>query len=77
VVPALQDHVDHARRPRQHLLRLPRVGNYPGDFLRHSNFVLHRQPDDGSALFNGGTNAWDSPTSWTDDVSWVVSPPWA
>src|ERR1017187_3686784 len=91
--------------------------NYPGDFLRHSNFVLYRQPDNGSALFNsdatfcpqagkngqgnsfassnyptkfirhynnnvyiasnGGTNAWDSPTSWTDDVSWVVSPPWA
>ncbi len=25
--------------------------NYPGDYLRHQNFVLHRQPDDGSALF--------------------------
>jgi hypothetical protein len=91
--------------------------NYPGDYLRHSNFVLYRQPDDGSALFNsdatfcpqpgkngqgnsfasvnypakfirhynnnvyvasdGGTNAWDTPTSWADDVSFVVSPPWA
>ena len=25
--------------------------NYPGDFLRHSNFQLRRQPMDGSALF--------------------------
>jgi len=25
--------------------------NYPGDFLRHSNFQLFRQPMDGSALF--------------------------
>lgn len=25
--------------------------NYPGDFLRHSNFQLYRQPMDGSALF--------------------------
>jgi hypothetical protein len=25
--------------------------NFPGDFLRHQNFQLHRQPDDGSALF--------------------------
>ncbi|WP_290061576.1 alpha-L-arabinofuranosidase B [Amycolatopsis solani] len=24
--------------------------NYPGDYLRHSNYQLHRQPDDGSAL---------------------------
>jgi hypothetical protein len=25
--------------------------NFPGDFLRHSNFQLFRQPNDGSALF--------------------------
>jgi hypothetical protein len=25
--------------------------NFPGDFLRHQNFQLHRQPMDGSALF--------------------------
>jgi non-reducing end alpha-L-arabinofuranosidase len=25
--------------------------NFPGDFLRHQNFQLHRQPNDGSALF--------------------------
>ena len=91
--------------------------NYPGDFLRHSNFQLYRQPMDGSALFradatfcptagksgqgtsfasynyptrflrhynntvyiagDGGSNAFDSATSWTDDVSWAVSAPWA
>ena len=91
--------------------------NYPGDYLRHSNFTLYRQPDDGSSLFaadatfcpvagmngqgnsfpsdnyparyirhynsstyiasDGGPNAWDSTTSWADDVSWVVSQPWA
>jgi hypothetical protein len=91
--------------------------NYPGDFLRHSNFELYRQPMDGSALFrqdatfcpetgkngqgysfrsynyptryirhydntvyiasDGGPNAFDSSTSWTDDVSWDVTQPWA
>lgn len=25
--------------------------NYPGEFLRHSNYQLYRQPDDGSTLF--------------------------
>ncbi|MEV6111651.1 alpha-L-arabinofuranosidase B [Streptomyces sp. NPDC052109] len=91
--------------------------NYPGDYLRHSNFRLYRQPMDGTALFradatfcpqtgksgtgtsfasynyptrylrhydynlyvasDGGSNDFDSSTSWTDDVSWVVSSPWA
>jgi non-reducing end alpha-L-arabinofuranosidase len=91
--------------------------NYPGDFLRHSNFELYRQPMDGSTLFredatfcpetgkngqgysfrsynyptryirhydntvyiasDGGSNAFDSSTSWTDDVSWDVTQPWA
>jgi hypothetical protein len=91
--------------------------NFPGDFLRHQNFQLHRQPNDGSALFrsdatfcpragmngqgttfasfnfptrflrhfnntvfiasNGGTNAFDATASFADDVSWVVSSPWA
>jgi non-reducing end alpha-L-arabinofuranosidase len=90
--------------------------NYPGDFLRHFNFQLLRQPMDGSAIFradatfcpeagrngqgtsfrsfnystryirhynntvyiasNGGSNAFDSATSWADDVSWVVGSPW-
>jgi hypothetical protein len=89
--------------------------NYPGDFLRHSNFQLFRQPMNGSALnradatfcpqagksgsgtsfasfnfptrfirhfnntvyiaSNGGSNAFDSATSWAADVTWAVSPP--
>jgi len=91
--------------------------NFPGDFLRHQNFQLFRQPMDGSALFradatfcaqpgrsgqgtsfasfnfptrfirhfnnnvyiasNGGSNAFDSANLWADDVSWVVTGPWA
>ncbi|MFF7184324.1 alpha-L-arabinofuranosidase B [Streptomyces sp. NPDC008222] len=91
--------------------------NYPGDFLRHQNFRLYRQPMNGTALFradatfcpvtgksgtgtsfasynypgrylrhydhglylasDGGSNTWDSATSWTDDVSWAVTSPWA
>jgi hypothetical protein len=91
--------------------------NYPGDYLRHSDFRLYRQPMDGTALFrqdatfcpqtgksgtgtsfasynyptrylrhydydlyiasDGGSNAFDSSTSWADDVSWAVSAPWA
>jgi non-reducing end alpha-L-arabinofuranosidase len=26
---------------------------------------------------DGGSNAWDTTTSWTDDVSWLVTQPWA
>jgi non-reducing end alpha-L-arabinofuranosidase len=91
--------------------------NFPGDFLRHFNFQLLRQPMDGSAIFrqdatfcpeagrsgqgtsfrslnfptrylrhfnntlyiasNGGSNTFDSATSWAADVSWVVGAPWA
>ncbi|WP_420856500.1 alpha-L-arabinofuranosidase B [Streptomyces mangrovisoli] len=91
--------------------------NYPGDYLRHYNYRLYRQPMDGTAQFradatfcpttgksgtgtsfasynyptkyirhynynvyiasDGGSNAWDSATSWTDDVSWTVTSPWA
>jgi hypothetical protein len=90
--------------------------NFPGDFLRHQNFQLRRQPMDGTALFradatfcpqagrsgtgtsfasfnfptrfirhfnstlyiasNGGSNAFDTSTSWAADVSWAVSSPW-
>ncbi|WP_369231656.1 alpha-L-arabinofuranosidase B [Streptomyces sp. R21] len=90
--------------------------NYPGDFLRHYNYQLLRQPMDGTSVFrqdatfcpstgkngtgtsfasynyptrfirhynntvyiasNGGSNAWDSATSWADDVSWSVGQPW-
>ncbi|MCF6472150.1 alpha-N-arabinofuranosidase [Nonomuraea sp. MG754425] len=91
--------------------------NYPGSYLRHSNYRLYRAANDGSALFagdatfcpqtglngqglswasfnfpnrllrhydnivyigsEGGTNTFDSATSWADDVSWVVAAPWA
>ncbi|MCO5971930.1 alpha-L-arabinofuranosidase B [Actinoallomurus soli] len=91
--------------------------NYPGDYLRHQNFQVYRQTNDGSAQFaadatfcpqsgkngqgvslasynypdrfirhynntvyvasNGGSHTFDSSTSWTDDVSWVVEAPWA
>ena len=91
--------------------------NYPGDYLRHQNFQLYRQHNDGSSLFasdatfcpqagmngqgtsfasynypdrfirhynnivyiasNGGSHTFDSSSLWADDVSWVVSPPWA
>jgi hypothetical protein len=91
--------------------------NFPGDFLRHFNFQLFRQPADGTAIFrsdatfcpepgksgqgtsfrsanfptrylrhfnntlyiasDGGSNAFDSATSWAEDVSWAVSSPWA
>ncbi|MCO5991642.1 alpha-L-arabinofuranosidase B, partial [Actinoallomurus spadix] len=91
--------------------------NYPGDYLRHQNFQVYRQHNDGSAQFaadatfcpqsgkngqgtslaaynypdrfirhyantvyvagDGGSHTFDSPTSWADDVSWVVDAPWA
>jgi hypothetical protein len=91
--------------------------NYPGDFLRHYNYQLYRQPMVGTTQFrqdatfcagtgksgtgtsfasynyptrylrhynynvyiasNGGSNTFDSATSWTDDVSWAVTAPWA
>jgi hypothetical protein len=91
--------------------------NYPGDFLRHYNYQILRQPMDGSATnradatfcptaglngqgtsfqsvnfpgkylrhyygklyiaSDGGSNAWDAAASWTNDVSFVVSAPWA
>ncbi|ANP57042.1 alpha-L-arabinofuranosidase B [Streptomyces griseochromogenes] len=91
--------------------------NYPGDFLRHYDYRLHRQPMDGTSRFradatfcphtgksgtgtsfasynyptrylrhydynvyiasDGGSNDFDSGTSWSADVSWAVSSPWA
>ncbi|MFE3161968.1 AbfB domain-containing protein [Streptomyces sp. NPDC059224] len=44
--------------------------NHPTRWLRHYDYDLCTASD-------GGSNAWDSATSWTDDVSWVVSSPWA
>ena len=44
--------------------------NYSDHYIRHYNYTVY-------AATNGGTNAWDSPNFWTDDVSWVVTSPWA
>ncbi len=89
--------------------------NDPGQYLRHFNFELFLEPNDGTAQFaqdgtfcpqpgmngqgtsfqsvnftnqyirhfdftvfiasDGGANAWDSATSWADDVSWIVAAP--
>jgi non-reducing end alpha-L-arabinofuranosidase len=44
--------------------------NFPTRFIRHFNNTLF-------IASNGGSNNFDSTTSWADDVSWVVSAPWA
>ncbi|GGJ11807.1 hypothetical protein GCM10010121_022670 [Streptomyces brasiliensis] len=44
--------------------------NYPTRHLRHYNLNL-------CTASNGGSNAWDSATSWAGDVSWAVTSPWA
>ncbi|MET7403113.1 alpha-L-arabinofuranosidase B [Dactylosporangium sp. NPDC005572] len=91
--------------------------NTAGSFLRHQNYQLYLQANDGSSLFasdatfcpqagkngqgnsfasanfssrfirhygnnvyiasNGGSNTFDATSLWTDDVSWVVTTPWA
>lgn len=44
--------------------------NYPSKYIRHYNNTVY-------AASGGGDNDWDSATSWADDVSRVVSQPWA
>ncbi|MFG2638344.1 alpha-L-arabinofuranosidase B [Streptomyces sp. NPDC048362] len=43
--------------------------NYPSKYLRHYDNTIYLASD-------GGSNAWDSATSWADDVSWAVDRPW-
>jgi hypothetical protein len=44
--------------------------NFPSRFIRHfSNNVY--------IASNGGSNSFDSTNLWADDVSWVVTAPWA
>ncbi|MEZ0096178.1 alpha-L-arabinofuranosidase B [Streptacidiphilus sp. EB129] len=43
--------------------------NYPDKYLRHFNYTLYAASD-------GGSNAWDSATFWTDDTSWLVAQSW-
>jgi len=44
--------------------------NFPTKYLRHYNFTAY-------TASNGGTNAWDSATSWAADTSWQVAQPWS
>ncbi|WP_432861869.1 alpha-L-arabinofuranosidase B [Microbispora rosea] len=44
--------------------------NFPARFLRHYNNTVY-------IASNGGSNAFDNATQWSNDVSWVVSQPWA
>ncbi|MGH6656843.1 MAG: AbfB domain-containing protein, partial [Actinocrinis sp.] len=44
--------------------------NYTNKYIRHYNFTVYVASD-------GGSNAWDSATSWADDTSWIVASPWA
>ncbi|GAA2781430.1 alpha-L-arabinofuranosidase B [Kitasatospora paracochleata] len=43
--------------------------NYPSKYLRHYNFGTY-------IASNGGSNAWDTSTSWAADSSWLVAQPW-
>uniref|UniRef100_A0AB33K257 Alpha-L-arabinofuranosidase B n=1 Tax=Kitasatospora sp. CMC57 TaxID=3231513 RepID=A0AB33K257_9ACTN len=44
--------------------------NYPAKYLRHYGLT-------GYLASNGGTNAWDSPTLWAPDTSWLAAAPWS
>ncbi|MCX4744717.1 alpha-L-arabinofuranosidase B [Kitasatospora sp. NBC_01287] len=43
--------------------------NYPDKYLRHFNYTVYTASD-------GGSNTWDSTTSWADDTSWLTAQPW-
>jgi Alpha-L-arabinofuranosidase B (ABFB) domain len=43
--------------------------NYPYKYIRHYDYVVYISSD-------GGSNAWDTPTLWPDDSTWLVSQPW-
>ena len=45
------------------------LGELPDRDLRHYNSLVY-------IATNGGTNTYDSATSWTDDVSWVAGGTW-
>jgi hypothetical protein len=44
--------------------------NFPDRYIRTFNDTVY-------LASNGGTNDWDTPTSWAQDTSWLVAPPWA
>jgi non-reducing end alpha-L-arabinofuranosidase len=45
--------------------------NYPAKYIRHYYGKVYISSD------GGGTNPWDTAALWSDDVSFVVSPPWS
>ncbi|WP_377272945.1 alpha-L-arabinofuranosidase B [Peterkaempfera sp. SMS 1(5)a] len=44
--------------------------NYSTKYLRHYSYTVYIASD-------GGSNTWDSATSWSDDTSWVIAQPWS
>ncbi|GAA0698511.1 alpha-L-arabinofuranosidase B [Kitasatospora atroaurantiaca] len=44
--------------------------NFPAKYIRHYRLV-------GYIAGNGGTNAWDNPSSWAQDTSWLAAAPWS
>ena len=45
--------------------------NYPTRYIRHFYGKVYIASD------SGGANLWDATALWTDDVSFIVSPPWS
>jgi non-reducing end alpha-L-arabinofuranosidase len=45
--------------------------NYPTKYIRHYFGKVYIAGD------GDGTNPWDTPAHWTDDASFIVSPPWS
>ena len=45
--------------------------NYPTKYIRHYDGKVYIAGD------GDGTNPWDNTALWTDDVSFIVSPPWS
>lgn len=70
-------------RPGRPCRVLLRSVNYPDRYLRHCNNALLLNANDGTstcaadAATDRDTNTWDNPSAWTDEVSWVVTSPWA
>jgi hypothetical protein len=50
-------------------ISLPSV-NYSDRYVRHYNNTVY-------IASNGGSNAWDSASLWSDDTSWAVAGPWS
>ena len=45
--------------------------NYPTKYIRHYDGKFYIAGD------GDGTNLWDNKALWTDDTSFIVSPPWS